>query len=254
MRPDSSRVLSWGSLRADLRRGTGAAARDTLTVEATIQAFELGALAVPGLAFRDDGRASAALRRLPTLRLRVRPVIPAADTQAQLRPVRGPLAAPWWERVPWRWIAAAFAGVILVIVWVRARSKRTPPAPATAPDRAPDPATAALSRLEALRARRLPHANAFAEHAFELTAILRRYLEATARTPRPGDTTSDLVHRLGAASLQADEISLLLGLFRGWDRLKFARDASTVDEAKTSERAVEEFVRRRRVPPSSEAA
>jgi hypothetical protein len=102
----------------------------------------------------------------------------------------------------------------------------------------------ALEALAGLRARRLPEAGRFAEHALELTAILRRFLEASGEAVRPGDSTPELVARLGAASLAPADLVRLGDLLTAWDRVKFARAASDADEAHRAEAAVEAWVRR----------
>src|SRR6185436_17658428 len=84
----------------------------------------------------------------------------------------------------------------------------------------------------------------FGEHALALTAILRRFLEATVTTPRPGDTSIELLERLRASRLHADELVRLEGLLGLWDRVKFARAPLTETEARGCEQAVEAYVRR----------
>ncbi|HEV2104133.1 MAG TPA: DUF4129 domain-containing protein, partial [Candidatus Eisenbacteria bacterium] len=117
------------------------------------------------------------------------------------------------------------------------------PRPA-APPRRLDPATAALEALAALRAERLPEQGRVGEPALGLTRILRRFLEATVGTPRPGDTSGELVARLRDAHVPAEDLDRLEGLLGLWDRVKFARAPLTVEEAGRSEQAVEGVVRR----------
>jgi hypothetical protein len=207
---------------------------------------------VPGLRFVDDARAPGVPRRLPVVRLTVVPVIPASDSTADLKPVRGPIAAPWWEVVPWAWVVGitALAGAI---AWLLTRHRKRP-VPVLAPAPRLDPAEAALKRLQELRSRRLPEAGEYGQHALELTAILRRFLEATTTRLRPGFTTAELSRRLGDESVSADDAQVLLNLMRAWDRVKFARAPFTIDEARRSEEAVEAFLQRRRRLPRQEAA
>jgi len=263
--PDSSEALTWGVPKSGRIRGHfterqryGKASRgpragpigqmpDTFWVEMLLQAFRLGEVAVPGLRFdRTEPWTSPkpASERAPATRLIVVPVLTAADSNATLRPLRGPLAAPWWERVPWILVIAgllALVGTVLLVRWLRQR--RPALAPATAAPEIP-PAAAALAALSALRAQQLPEQARFGEHAFQLGQILRRYLEATVRTTRPGDTTSELVGHLREAGLEAADLQRLAALLRVWDRIKFAREAATREEAVRMESAVEGFVRR----------
>jgi hypothetical protein len=251
---DTTEAVTWGALQASRTGGGGRG--DTLKIEATLQAFRLGILDIPGFAFVDSARAPGEVRRLPGVRLLVMPVIPVTDSTPQLRPMRAPLRAPWWERVPWAWVVG-IALLLGAIVWlVRRRPKRVAaPAPAVVSAPPVDPAETALKRLKALRALRLPEAGAFGEHALELTSILRRYLETTTPRLRPGFTTADLAAHMADEGVSEQDLRVLVNLMRVWDRVKFARAASTADEARTWEASVETFlIGRRRQPSRQEAA
>ena len=239
--PEPHADLTWGTPRPRLSRGTGAPAWDTLTIEVPVQAFALGAHAIAGLRYEDPAQPGE--RRLPVVMLLVKTVLAASDSNAELRPARGPLAAPWWERVPWTWVlvgALVLVAVIALLRWMRARRRRPVAAPVTA---ALDPAGRALAELEALRALRLPEQGQFAGHAFQLTQILRRYLEAATHVPRPGHTTPELVAALGRTRLGVDDVQQLDMLLRVWDRLKFARAASSIQESARFEETVETLIR-----------
>ena len=239
--PESGGALTWSPIRA--RRAAGARL-DTLVFESDVLVFATGPVTLPGPAFRlqDSGA-----RRLPGVRVMVMASAGIADSSADLRPLRGPLAAPWWERVPWRWVilgaALLAAGVALVVAWRRRRRRPALVTPAAA-RAALDPGSAALAELETLRRLRLPEQGLHADHALALTRIARRFLEATAGTPRPGDTTPELVHHLEAAALDTEEVARLATLLGWWDRVKFARAGATVAEAHDAEAAVEDLVRR----------
>jgi len=228
---------------------------DTVTVSVPLQAFELGELVIPGLRFelQPPGQPPV-IHRLPMAGLRVVSVLTAADSTGRYRELHGPLAAPWWERVPWLWVAIGLlllAAAIAWLVWLRRRRPRVVPTPVAMPAPvARDPSVEALSALAALRARRLPEQGRFADHAFELGQILRRFLEATTAS-RPGQTTPELVSHLRESGLAEPEVTRFRGLLEGWDRVKFAREAPTIEDATRTESAVEAFVRR---PPSGREA
>ena len=248
--PDSD--LTWGAPVVRRGRAAGADRGDTLYVEIPVQAFRLGTFNLPGLRFQFQDPARPQMWRLPVARFTVIPVLAPADSNADLRPLRGPIAAPWWERVPWAWVIGAMVAVaVLVLAFWAWRRRRGAPAPAMP---AEDPATAALRRLQELEARRLPESGRFADHAFELTSILRRYLETTGSSPRPGDTTSELTRRFEHLPLSPEERLQLSELLRLWDRIKFAREPFTVAGAHAAEREVETFLRRRATPPVQEKA
>ena len=204
--PEESEDFTWGSRS---RRGAllpVAAARrvDTLEVEATLQVFRLGDIAIPGLRFQVQEAGRTRIGRLPLVRLNVISVMTPADSNATLRPLRGPIAAPWWERVPWTWVVVALlalGGAIAFYLLVEEA-----PAASRSPVVAPvyDPAAEALAALAALRGLNLPAHGRYGEHAFHLTRIVRRFLEETAHTPRPGDTTPELLGHLERRALEAD--------------------------------------------------
>ena len=258
---DTSATFTWGVptvLRRDwgrrrkvdptVRHNIGASS-NTLFVEIPLQAFALGRLTVPGVRVEiDDGRGPR-IYRLPVVTLQILPTLTAADSNADYRELHGPLAAPWWERVPWTWVVlgllAVATGIVLIRWWRRRRRGVEAPVPAVLP---PDPRAEALAALAALRALHLPEHGRFAEHAFQLGRILRGFLESTTGITRPGDTTPELVVHLGAAGLETDDLTRLSGLLRVWDRIKFAREPFTLDEAVRAERAIEMFLRRPSAP------
>jgi hypothetical protein len=127
-------------------------------------------------------------------------------------------------------------------------------APARAPVPLRDPLTEALAELKALRLERLPERGQFEEQAFRLGRLLHRFLERVEGSPRPGDTTPELVGRLAHGRLEPPEVQRIEGLLTRWDRVKFARAATSVEEAVRAEYAVKEMVRRIAAPPAERAA
>ena len=244
---DSPRILRIPVYSGSRNRAKEVLFADTLQVELSLQAFTPGMLSVPGLGF--EVREANGLRwtgHLPVVRLGVAAVVSPDDTSASLRPLRGPLGAPWWERVPWRIVGLVALALLLAvfIVW-RLRRRRAPIAEGVRARPPKHPATVALEALAALRDLRLPEQGLCAGHAFELTRILRRFLEATQDAPRPGDSTPELVVHLGATQLAPAERERVAGLLAAWDRVKFARAASSPEEARRAEDAVEGLARLR---------
>jgi hypothetical protein len=255
--PEAGGVFSWGTPRIYTRQGWRRRSEpqpfarhpiqtlDTMGIEVPLQAFALGQLSVPGLRVEiDDGRGPRIVQ-LPTVTVTVVPVLTAADSNADFRAVHGPLAAPWWERVPWTWVILGLlviAAIVALVVW-RRRHRAAAAAPVAGLE-SRDPLAEALAALASLRGLSLPEHGRFAEHAFRLGQILRRYLEAVIRTTRPGDTTPELVAHLRQAGLESDDLTRLSGLLRAWDQVKFAREPFTFEDAIRTERATEAFLRR----------
>src|SRR5262249_21400044 len=187
-------------------------ALDSVWIEARLQVFQTGVVEVPGPVAQVSGTGAV---HLPSTPLVVLATVTAADSNQTLRGLHGPIGAPWWERLPLGLLMAllAFGLMITVLVSMSRRARRPvrrtlAPAPAPARPRL-DPAAEALRALAALRAKALPANQRFGEHALELTAILRRFLEATVTTPRPGDTSGELLERLRASRLAEPDLERL---------------------------------------------
>lgn len=252
--PEKGGDFTWGALKSGrapltLRHGRGTVfPADSVWVELPLQVFDTGRISVPGLHFILQSRGGAVRSgNLPTVRLGVPPVLAPGDSTSQLRPARGPIAAPWWEQVPWRWVGAgllALAGLVILILFFRRRKPVAAPA-AAAPVRRRDPTAEALAELAALKRLGLPERGRFGDHALQLGRILRRYVEATLGLPRPGDTTPELLAHLQVAGLSPEDLGRLNTLLRLWDGIKFARLDSNVEEATRCEEAVRELVLKR---------
>jgi hypothetical protein len=255
--PPSGGDVSWGRLRArrsapiQSQRFGKAATRpgfvgvDTLYVETEVSAFRLGEVTVPGLRFRNTN-SKAVLGKLPDLRLVVMPVLSAADSNAELRPARGPLAAPWWENIPWLKViaVAVILAALALLVWVLIKRRRkAAPKPVAVPRPSMNPAARALAELAALRQQRLPELGRFDEHALAITRIARRYLEAIDSRSRPGFTTRELLAALEVGRLGPSQRQELERWLTVWDGIKFARVGSTTAEAARAEEAVETLIR-----------
>jgi len=262
--PDRTGDLRWGPIRsgrAPLKvrpEGGEPWPAESIWVEAPLQIFEIGMVAVPGMEFEiiaDDGTPRRGRLRLS--HVKVVATVPADDSTTQLRPPRGPIAAPWWELVPWRLVAVVAVVLALAIAVFRFFRRKKPvpkPVVAAAPVKRRDPAAEALLRLSALRRRNLPEEGRFSEHAFELGQILRRFLEAVVHVPRPGDTTPELVRHLESGGFAPDDLKRLSGLLQRWDGIKFARLPSDLDEATACEESVRALVLRHGRPQKAEVA
>jgi len=251
--PQGGGEFTWSQLRAGREhppwwRRTAYEACDSVWFEARLQVFTPGAISIPGpIVHLEPSR----MTRIPTAHVVVVPTVTAADSNQSLRGLHGPLGAPWWERVP---LGLIVAGLALIVAWfvvlrkLRHRERkpvRRVATPTVMPSRPRiDPAAEALRALFTLRAKKLPAQQRYGEHALELTAILRRFLEATVATPRPGDTSGELLDRLRATRHEPADLERLEGLLGLWDRVKFARAPLTEAEAIRCEDAVEAYVRR----------
>ncbi|NOT32587.1 MAG: hypothetical protein HOP12_00280, partial [Candidatus Eisenbacteria bacterium] len=135
--PENRESLTWGAPRSGVisssavRPGAaagGVSTLDTAWIEVTLQAFELGEVRLAGLEFDYASGDAKEVRheRLPLLTLVVLPTVPADSTE-RLADVHAPIAAPWWERVPWGWIVGiVVVAVLAVLIWKRLARKLDP--------------------------------------------------------------------------------------------------------------------------------
>jgi hypothetical protein len=166
------------------------------------------------------------------------------------------LPAPWWARVPWLWIAAGLA-LTALLVWIvrllvlrRKPGARAPTAPV--PEEAPE--IVARRRLAALVARRLPEAGQTYEHGSELADLLRRFAERRFESPRPGDTTRELLRHLAArGGVTAEDLATLSGILAACDLTKFARRPYDADRAHEAERDAARLIETWRARPAAAA-
>lgn len=251
--PAGDSRFSWGEMAPRYVQGRrdqplasqpAEAGYDTAFVEVPLQVFDTGVVRVPGVEFEVQRGSEWERHRLPLVNLPIVPMLAAGDTAAALRPLRGPLEAPWWERVPWFIVLAAM--VVLLATWFAwrwLRRRRLAPVPTVTPAPARiDPVAEALRELAALRKLRLPQAGRFGDHALHLTRIFKRFLENATGVSRPGDTTPELVERL-ATSGSGPEPQRVGDVMRRWDAVKFAGARSDLGEAQKSETAVEQWIR-----------
>ena len=203
----------------------------------------------PGLRGAGPARGAAGRAACRWSRAGGRPGGEPGGHQRALRPLRGPLGAPWWERVPWRIVG--LVALALVVAGLRRLAPDAPPgsgrASPCAPGRAKDP-----------RRRGARGARGAARPAPAGAGPLRRacvrahaHPEALPRGHRRARRAPATARRSWWSTCEADaarrrpSASALAALLAAWDRVKFARAASSPEEARRAEDAVEELARRR---------
>ncbi len=141
---------------------------------------------------------------------------PTPETMQDILDIKGPLALPplWWP-----WLLAALllllAGFLAWWLWRRRRPRPLPPPPA--------PHETALRALEALE--REPGL-ADRDFYYQLSALLRGYLEARFQLPALEMTTEELVPRLEALAIPTASRLETARLLRRADPVKYAGRAA----------------------------
>jgi hypothetical protein len=99
-------------------------------LEAELQSFALGPVAVPGAPFRFRVPGEGVREgRFPTSEFYVGMTVPLDGPEPPLRDMKALVPPPWWALVPWAWIGAGLALALLlwwlVRRWLRARKDAT---------------------------------------------------------------------------------------------------------------------------------
>jgi hypothetical protein len=208
----------------------------------TVRAWEPGAhrIAVPPVRWTAaDGSAGSV--DVEPVTLDVPSVLGDARGAEALRDVKPPVAFP----PAWRpWAVGALVLALLVAAGVavrRRRARRT--APAVPPTPPPPAHEVALAALDALAARRLPEAGAFAEFYAALSGIVRTYLEGRFALRAPEMTTDEFLAAAGrTATLRPDDRAALGAFLHEADLVKFARHVPAVADAGRAFDAARRFV------------
>ncbi len=137
---------------------------------------------------------------------------------SEIQDIKGPLKA---RRPLWIWLLAALLAAALY-AW--RRRHRAPGGPeAASKGLPPSPEEWARGALEALRGSTLWAEGRRREFYFELTEILRLYLERRLRIPAPRMTTSELLRNLRQAELDKNLTGSVRKIMDRADLVKFAK-------------------------------
>ena len=244
-KPADDSTAHWSTWETATVRGEkGGLQEHRLT--ARLQSFALGPVAVPGPAIRfrvpgEDVREG----RFPTTTFVVGQTVPTSGPEPPLRNMKALVSPPWWELVPWLWIALGLV-VLALTVWLIRRwqaSRRRIRPSVVAAEVVEAPEIEARKRLVALVARRLPEVGRTLEHGTELADLLRRYVERRFETPRPGYTTGELVRHLGVrGGVASADVTTLKGILEACDLTKFARRPYDVTRAHEAEQAASRLI------------
>ncbi len=178
--------------------------------------------------------------RIPVPPVRFRGLTPEEDAQMlQTAPNANPSTVPPRNILPWLLVAGGVTlAAAAVIFWFLRSRKHIETRP---PPRAPW--ELAYDRLRMLDAAGLPAAGKFGRYYIELSDIIRHYVEDRYEIHAPEQTTPEF---LTAASqfgtLSTDQQDMLAAFLKLCDRVKFARYASSVEEAEQSMADILQFI------------
>jgi len=182
------------------------------------------------------------------MEFKVDSVVPRGAGDA-LKPPLGPLAASArGDTELWPWISAAAAGLVVAVAfgWRFLATWRNRTRRRTAYE-------IAAARLDDLRARPRPDAQAMDSFFVELSDIVRRYLEDRFGLHAQELTTEEFLEVAAASpDLDDDRRRFLRKFLNSADQVKFARHVPEAADVETFLAAVGDFLVRTREQPSSE--
>ena len=208
----------------------------------TLAPLVVGDLSIPPLQVRatlDDGR--TLLVQLSEIPIVVASLLDdTVDAGQQLRDIEEPLDPP----IPTSWKLGTLAAALLAVgafIWWRRRSiQRT-----TAPEPVPTvpPGEAAIARLDALSQSGLLDSGQHKQLYFELSAILREYIERRFSIQAQEQTTSEFFEALRTHNVftQPQQSLLREFLFRA-DLIKFAELAATPQQCLEATESCRAFI------------
>ena len=177
------------------------------------------------------------------LAIDVRSVLAEGETEADFRDIQGRVAVPVEPASPRGLLVAGIGALLLaalgavVLVLLRRAAARAPAAPVE------PPGVWARRMLAALADRELPEAGYHHEFYFELSGIVRGYIERRFALCAPERTTEEfLLEARGDGALTREHQDLLAGFLRAADMVKFALHEPTLAESRAAFDAAAGFV------------
>lgn len=158
-----------------------------------------------------------------------------------IRDIKGPYSLPF-EINWWMWLLGVLIllgiGTLLYFVFRKKRAEAM-----TKPSKIIPPEEVALAALEALIQKGYPASAQFKEYFFELSMILRQYLESRFQIPVTEKTTEEfLVEMAESQNLKDAQKKTLQQFLMQSDLIKFAKQETSVKECDESEKIVRKMI------------
>jgi hypothetical protein len=227
----------------------------TLTQTLVLTSFDSGIYTIPPILFRFRKPPDTTVMNAETRYMELAVHTVAVDTTKAIKPIKGPMKAPWTFRDIFPWVLAAILAGLLVwftVYYIRKRRKAEPLI-RLKPRVQLLPHEIALTELEKLRIKKLWQEGKVKEYHSELTDIIRKYLEGRFRFNALESTTGEIMDELGrfreVVGEQNEKLREMLSLA---DLVKFAKAQPLPEE---NERGLEDailFVRETMVRPEPE--
>jgi hypothetical protein len=225
---------------------------DSLVFEYALTTYKAENCTIPSLPYVLQTGSSSDTLRTGSIPLKIIPLLTtdSADIMG-LKPQQVTGSRP----LLWLWLLVAAAAVVAAAFGARtfiAKKRKTPPPPPPKP-----PYEEAIEALAALEEKKYLQKGMIREQVFELSEILKRYIERRFGVNAAEFTTEEMLAWLGVSSLDKENRSLLEWFFRATDPVKFARftpDRDTIERFGTEVRSFLEATRPRPEPGKEETA
>lgn len=164
------------------------------------------------------------------------------DNKAQdIRDIKKPANLP---SNLWKVVTAAVVLLILlaVLVLLIVKKRKTGPKPTPVKPQVP-PAQEALASLEEIKNRNLVVKGMFKEYYFQVSGVLRRYIERRFSVPVTEKTTEEFISQMTRSSVLSDsQQSMVKSYLQHCDMVKFAKYEPSVEDTTRIFETAKEFV------------
>jgi hypothetical protein len=197
----------------------------TVSYACTLAVYQPGKVTLPTFSFKRSS--DNAILAGDSITVNIRTVLPLDTTGLQIADIRPPrkLRGPIW---PYLVILLAIALIVAAVAFLRRRMRGKiiesviPPIPAW---------ELAYQKLDALKAERYGEFGKFKQFYFELSLIIREYIEGRYHTPAVESTTYELEQNNILHEMPIESYGHLFDFFNRADLVKFAKSIPTPKDA-----------------------
>lgn len=213
---------------------------DTVAYACTLAVYQPGRFEIPTLTFiATDTTGNSTEFAGQSMALEIRSVLPADTSGLEIADIREPyrLRGPIW---PYIVIPLAVALILLGLLWMRKRLRKKTIVP-EAPPR--PPWEIAFEELDSLRRKRHAEFGRVRQYYFELSLIVRAYLERRYSFPAVESTTHEIENQVSLKVVGKKLYNRLFDFFVRADLAKFAKLDPSRSDAEMDLSFAFEFVR-----------
>ncbi len=167
------------------------------------------------------------------------------DTTAAIKPIKGPMDAPYTFRefLPWFFVIIGGLLIVFVLLWFRFWRKKEKKFTWIKPKPKLPPHVVAVNELVKLRHKKLWQAEKYKEYYTELTNIMRTYLDGRFYINAMEMTSFEIIEKVREAKLDKNLLDKLSEVLSSADMVKFAKEKPLPTENDKAQKYAEEFVK-----------